>query len=356
MQNIYSHLKPFHFHEKLDSLKNRTITPPLHIRLKPINACNHRCFYCCYRHDSLFLGENMNEKDMIPETKINEIAVDMIKCGIKAVTFTGGGEPLIYPYIQNVLSTLLNGGIKVAVLTNGVRLSGNTARILAQGASWVRISIDSTNGEMLATTRNTSRDDFDLIVKNIERFAQIKQADCELGINFIITEHNAESVYSFIKMMKHAGADHVKVSECIVSTKGAENKSYHEKHFQSVLKEVKRAEENLNDDGFRVVNKFHDFDDKFDKKYTFCPFIQFLNVIAADLRVYACQDKAYTSTGILGDLSEQSLQTLWESDAYKERIQNLNPKLICNHHCVSHGKNLALHDYLTTDLRHIEFV
>ena len=90
MQNVYSHLKPFYFHEKLDSLKNRTITPPLHIRLKPINACNHRCFYCCYRHDSLFLGENMNEKDMIPEPKINEIATDMIKCGVKAVTFTGG--------------------------------------------------------------------------------------------------------------------------------------------------------------------------------------------------------------------------------------------------------------------------
>jgi len=132
MQNVYSQLKLFHFHEKLDSLKRGIITPPLHIRLKPINACNHRCFYCCYRHDSLFLGENMNEKDMIPEQKKKEITLDMIQCGVRAVTFTGGGEPLLYPNIEGVFSDFMQNGIKVAVLTNGVRLSGRPGRILAR--------------------------------------------------------------------------------------------------------------------------------------------------------------------------------------------------------------------------------
>ena len=209
---------------------------------------------------------------------------------------------------------------------------------------------------MLARTRSTSADDFGITISNIEQFAKTKNPDCELGINFIITEHNAGQVYSFIEMMKETGVDHVKVSACIVSTKAEENNRYHEKHFHAALAQIQSAQDDLSDDNFHVVNKFHDFDDKFDKLYASCPFIQFLNVIAADLRVYTCQDKAYTYAGVLGDLSQQSLKALWESDQYKTRIRDLNPKKDCRHHCVSHEKNLALIDYLTTDRRHIEFV
>lgn len=356
MQNVYSQAKMFHYHDKLKAMAAGDVTPPIHVRMKPINACNHRCFYCCYRHENLFLGENMDEKDMIPENKMKEIVADIVDCGVRAVTFTGGGEPLIYPFIERTLLDLLEGGIKVAVLTNGVHLAGKTASILAEGASWVRISIDSTNREMLAKSRHTSLDDFDIIMDNIRSFSRNKSGDCELGINFIITEHNASHVFPFIQMMKESGVDHVKVSECVVSTKGAENNEYHERHFDYVLNEIHRAQEALSDRTFQVINKFHDFDDQYQKQYASCPFTQFLNVIAADLRVYTCQDKAYTRTGILGDLSDQSLKGLWESEDYAALVKNLNPSNVCNHHCVSHGKNLALIDYLSTDKRHLDFV
>jgi len=99
MENVYSQSKIFHFNEKMTDLKADKITPPVHVRLKPINACNHRCFYCCYRNEELYLGQKMNEKDMIPREKMREIVKDLSASGVKAVTFTGGGEPLIYPYI-----------------------------------------------------------------------------------------------------------------------------------------------------------------------------------------------------------------------------------------------------------------
>jgi sulfatase maturation enzyme AslB (radical SAM superfamily) len=105
-----------------------------------------------------------------------------------------------------------------------------------------------------------------------------------------------------------------------------------------------------------VINKFHDFDDKFEKKYNTCPFINFLNVIAADLNVYTCQDKAYTESGTLGSISDISLNELWASETYRANMTGINPSRDCLHHCVSHGKNLALHDYLTTDKHHLEFV
>ncbi|MFH1673085.1 MAG: radical SAM protein [Pseudomonadota bacterium] len=356
MENVYSQVKMFHFHEKLKALTEGRVTPPIHVRLKPINACNHRCFYCCYRSDSLYLGELMNEKDMIPHEKMREIVKDMADLGVRAVTFTGGGEPLIYPYFAETASLMLDKGIKIASLTNGSALSGEVAEVLAEGASWVRVSIDAADGETLAKTRNISPGEFDRIVHNIEEFADNKHADCELGINFIVTKLNCDSVYNFIKFMKEKGVNHVKVSECVVSTKGVDNNEYHKEHINKVLAQINRAEDELSNDTFKVVNKFHDFDDKYEKQYATCPFITFLNVIAADLTVYTCQDKAYTETGILGSLKDKPLAELWTSNEYKQALRTVNPSKICNHHCVQHGKNLAILDYMSSDKRHLEFV
>ncbi|WP_027186542.1 radical SAM protein [Desulfovibrio inopinatus] len=357
MENIYSQAKIFHFKDRLDALSQKKAVAPIHIRLKPINACNHRCFYCCYRNEDLFLSELMKEKDMIPEQKMAEIAQDMIDCGVKAVTFTGGGEPLIYPHFVQTARTLLNGGVKVATLTNGSALCGSVAQVLAEGASWVRVSMDSTDGESIQQSRGTGPEEFDRIIANIEAFSQKKHRDCELGVNFIVTKLNAHKVYDFIKLLREVGADHVKVSECVVGTDDKQNNAYHKEHFAKTLAEVKRAQSELSQDGFRVINKFHELEIEYQKPYGWCPFIcGFLNVIAADLRVYTCQDKAYSTEGILGSLKDQSLKEFWHSDAFQKAALGISPLRDCHHHCVQHGKNMALIDYLSTDTRHLEFV
>ncbi|MDD4951773.1 MAG: radical SAM protein [Desulfovibrionaceae bacterium] len=357
MENVYSQAKMFHFQDRLEALDRGEALAPMHVRLKPINACNHRCFYCCYRSEDLFLGEMMKEKDMIPEPKMREIVRDMIESGVRAVTFTGGGEPLIYPHFVDTAQALLEGGVKVATLTNGSALKGDAAAVLARGASWVRVSMDSTDGALIAESRGLRPEEFGRIVSNIEAFARMKRADCELGVNFIVTRLNAGKVYEFISLMKDSGAGHVKVSECIMGTDDRENNDYHRPHFEQVLSEVRRAEKELSGDGFRVINKFHELSIAYRKPYHWCPFIcGFLNVIAADLGVYACQDKAYTKTGLLGSLKDMSLKDFWASEAYRGAARGLDPSVVCRHHCVQHGKNLALLDYLSTDRRHLEFV
>jgi len=68
---LYSKLKMFHFPEKLASLPYDVpeILPPLHIRLKPTNICNHNCWYCAYRRENIQLGKDMVIREQIPEEK-----------------------------------------------------------------------------------------------------------------------------------------------------------------------------------------------------------------------------------------------------------------------------------------------
>jgi len=48
------------------------------------------------------LGEDMDQKDQIPEDKMMEIVEDLVNMGVKAVTFSGGGEPFLYKPLLKV--------------------------------------------------------------------------------------------------------------------------------------------------------------------------------------------------------------------------------------------------------------
>jgi len=143
MVRLYSDLKMFHYGSKLQDLKTGVISAPLHVRLKPTNKCNHKCAYCCYRSKKLFLSELFKEDDEIPWPKMQELVCDFKQMGVKAITFSGGGEPLYYPYIAETIERLIKADIKVAVITNGSLLNGKVAKILSRGASWVRVSMDA---------------------------------------------------------------------------------------------------------------------------------------------------------------------------------------------------------------------
>jgi len=359
MNSVYANTKVFHFSEKLADLKAGRISAPIHVRLKPTNRCNHRCSYCCYRNEALYLSERMNERDEIPREKLREIVEDLVAMDVQAVTFTGGGEPLCHPNIAEAIEGLSDGGVKVAMLTNGSLLSGDAADALGERATWVRISMDAANGADYARARGVSDNEFDKVCENIRSFAKSKRSGCVLGINYIVTSENAGQTFEFLSRMKQLGVDHVKVSGAVVSTQPDENAEYLRPFYDSVKEQIARGASELAGDAFGVIDKFHLPDstqEGFERGYTRCPFAQCLTVIAADQNVYTCQDKAYTTSGLLGSIADCRFKDLWASDELRQKLLELNPSTDCRHHCVAHGKNLSLLDFLEADEEHLDFV
>lgn len=363
MSRLYSTSKVFHFHSKLADILDGRLTPPIHIRLKPTNRCNHRCSYCCYRNEDLYLSERMKEADEIPPDKMKEITNDIITMGVRAVTFSGGGDPLCYPHFLDCADRLLEGGVRVAVLTNGSRLQGAVAERLGSGATWVRISLDAANADDYAQVRQVSPREFQKVCENIENFARTKREACELGINYIVTRENHSEVFAFLRLMKDLGVDHVKVSEAVISVDHGDNVRYVRSFQETVRGQIERGLSHLADDRFRIIDRVldpgtgpADGNNLYQKAYSWCPFIQCLTVIAADLMVYTCQDKAYSSSGIVGSIRDRSFRELWSDPITRERLTALDPSRDCVHHCVQHQKNLAILDYLDADPGHIDFI
>lgn len=84
---------------------------PVHLQISPTNRCTLSCSFCsCSARDKklqLSLGD------------IKEIMNSAKRCGTKAVTITGGGEPLCHPNIREIISYIHELGIKIGLVTNG---------------------------------------------------------------------------------------------------------------------------------------------------------------------------------------------------------------------------------------------
>ena len=353
---LYSNMKIFHYKDKIDSLcpEVDTILPPLHIRIKPTNVCNHNCRYCAYRADNLQLGKNMVVKDSIPREKMLEIIDDIVEMGVRAVTFSGGGEPFCYPYLLDAVKKLSAGPVKFAALTNGALLQGQVAEVFAHYAMWLRISIDGWDGPSYAEYRQVRESEFAKVLGNIRNFKKLG-GKCHTGASIIVDRKNAEHVYDLVETLRETGINSVKVSPCIVSNSGKENNEYHEPIFDIVKAQIAKAKANFDAEDFEIFDSFHTQLETFEKDYTWCPYLQILPVIAADLNVYACHDKAYNlEEGLLGSISQVRFRDFWFTD--KQKFFRINPSIHCRHHCVVELKNKLISDYFTVDKTHLCFV
>lgn len=349
-------MKIFHYKEKIDSLPLEVdkILAPIHIRIKPTNVCNHKCFYCAYRVAGLQLGQDMIIKDTIPQEKMMEIIDDISEMGVSAVTFSGGGDPFCYPYLLDTVKKLSKTSIRFAALTNGALLRGEVAEIFAHHAKWLRISMDGWDDQSYMDYRGVANGEYTKIISNIKNF-KTSGGSCYLGVSIIADKNNAKHIFSMIEKLKDSGVDSVKVAPCIVSNVGSENNNYHEPIFERVKVEISKAIKEFADNDFEIFDSYHGQLESFEKKYTWCPYMQILPIIGADLNIYPCQDKAYNlEEGLVGSIKDKSFKVFWFSD--KNNFFRIDPSKHCNHHCVANCKNELLLEYLNAEKEHVGFV
>jgi len=351
MRNKYSKLKVFAFEDKIASLRGHDVMAPLVVRIKPNNRCNHSCWYCSYRLKEQTLGSGMNEGDVIPERKIVEIIGDLARMGTKAVIMSGGGEPLVYPYLRSALDALLDTELKLGVLTNGSNLKGYAAEVLAERGSWVRISIDGWDDQSYSEYRGVGDKEYSKVMGNIRQFA-LRDRSCFLGASIIVDNKNAPYLDVLVDQLISAGVDSVKIAPCVISDSVAVNNAYHAEiepvvrdRYDKVLARSYDAE---------IYYSYHQQLGGFQKEYAWCPYAQIVPVIGADQNVYTCHDKAYTEGGLLGSIAGVTFEDFWSGSG--SRLQGINPKKICDHHCMVDEQNRLLIDLIASGLRPQEYL
>jgi wyosine [tRNA(Phe)-imidazoG37] synthetase (radical SAM superfamily) len=99
----------------------------------------------------------MVKKESIPAERMLSLAHEFVTMGVKAVTFSGDGEPLLYKPLSEVIEILATGVVRVAALTNGSNLKGRVADAFAKHGTWVKISLGAWDDESYVKIRASSR-------------------------------------------------------------------------------------------------------------------------------------------------------------------------------------------------------
>lgn len=122
---------------QMESYRQGTGHTVISTHIAPEGACNLKCPYCSVTHRDTHSRLELDViKDYVEKLQTR---------GLKAVILTGGGEPLAYRHINQLVEWLHSKGLSIALITNGT-LTDRLDPPLWKAFRWVRVSINFFEG------------------------------------------------------------------------------------------------------------------------------------------------------------------------------------------------------------------
>lgn len=331
----YSTLKAAWHIDRIEALRKGEHAHPVSMQLIISDYCNHDCHWCAYRASNGLSVEQFagidkkgqpthNPMRMIPALKVDEIMADAKALGIRAITWTGGGEPTAHPdHLALFRRALDHYGFECSLNTNGDVFKLGWSDVLPR-FTYVRMSIDGGSPERYAKDRDVGLGTYDRVLRNLaalcEAVAKQKTA-CVVGAGYVVTPDNWIDLPAGVQRIRDAGAKYVRLAS-MQSTEGAE--AYTPEQFRdarAMIAEVRA----LSTATFQVVDLF---DSALGRRMDdpFCGFQQLVLYVGGNQKVYRCCYTGYTQLGEIGDLSQQSLADWFYSDARGFAIDNFDAR------------------------------
>ncbi len=295
--------------ERIAEFIKKGTTRPITWELDLTNRCNHNCPQCAGGRDNT---DTLSQKEA--EMYIHQIA----NLDGKAITFSGGGEPLLAPFATEAVQLARKFGMDVALITNGSLIKQVDYESLVENCTWIRISLDASTEEMFKQTHGcndkTFRDTLDGINKLVLCKQEIKSFNmdpgCSIGVAFLTSEKTKADMLYFTKLCKHLEVDYVQ---------------FRPFHFDQapIDKELKECLEEETPQ-FKVLsseNKYRNFGEA--RPYPTCYGHHFAGVINVH-EVYLCCHLRGNPKYKLGDLREQPLKMIWDSKKRKDIYKNID--------------------------------
>ena len=315
-------------------------TSPILFEIDPSNKCNHDCPWCSF---SKLRSEN---KDMLCWDVLKSMLDSMKAMGVKAINWTGGGEPLLNPETIKAIQYAKEIGLDQGIFTNGQLMTQEKADIMAKCMTWVRVSLDGYNSESYAWSHGTSSVAFYKVLANLKYFASI-QDRCTLGIGFILHEKNYEGITEIAHTAKDLGVDYIQFKPEIrrPGIPQVDPTFFKEKIFPLL-----ETAEKLSTNKFNVMITTYRFNDvlspetNYGRNYKKCLSHFFQGAIGADSKVYLCDHHKGEKEYEFGNLKENTLQEVWDSSRRKEVIKFLDSTDLsqCQACCRNHETNKFL--------------
>ena len=347
-------------------LKNQKYDP-ITIEIDPSNSCNHSCPFCISGHLHLkkFKGTELFNRTMLSETVFQNLIEDLTKTNIKAINWTGGGEPTQNPYLGRAISFIKkNSKIEMGMYSNGSLIERfDLFEIFVKSLEWIRISIDAglpnTYNDLRKTNKNN---DFKTVMKNIKKLIEFKKnfnSKIVIGIGFVVTEENYKEIEIFANLFKDMDVDYCQFKPEIIQIERKNSLGNQKQNIKmqissdfwlnKVVSSLEKAKVILGNKFECNEYKLEDLivdSENYGRNYKECIGSQFQPCIGADGNVYVCTNHRGHKKYSYGSIIEKSFSKIWNDIETRKKIMNIINKKEkfsnCTQLCKPHESNKIL--------------
>jgi len=195
--------KVYYYLDQIEKLNKGQWVPPISVEIDPSNACNLKCGFCMFGE---WRKDHHEHLDL--ETYISLIG-ELQRMGTKSITFTGGGEPLMNPNFNLMVSIAKNLGFQIGLVTNGLLL--NKVEDL-EAFLFIRVSLDAHNREDYKKVKGA--DHFDTVLENITN-GLIRNKT--IGLSYVVGPHNNRDLQKAEDLANELGVCYLQIKPSYIN-------------------------------------------------------------------------------------------------------------------------------------------
>ena len=317
---------------------------PVLVEVDPSNACNHGCNFCLssYIHFSKYKGTETFSRALMPRDMLMSLCEDFVNMGVRAVNWTGGGEPTLNKHLKEAIEYCGQNGIKMGMFTNGTLLDKwDMFDAMVDNMSWVRFSVDAGTPMTYNEVRHTHKiDNWIKMVENLSTLIEVnksKGGPIDIGVGFVISPETYHEIVDFAKYFKQFDLSYCQYKpEIIIREDGGEQRGldFWKNKVQPLLDEAKEIlGDKFQVNGYKLEDLVIDRE-KFGRTYKKCLGSQIQPCVGADGHVYVCTNhrgwKQY-SYGCMYD--GKTFEEIWKDMVSREHVMNKIENVECFKNC-----------------------
>ena len=305
---------------------------PIEMEVNPTNICNLNCSWC--------ISKQYHRNELLKIDTLKTFLRAFKKLGGKSIIWSGGGEPTCHPDFVTAVNESDKLGIEQGLMTNGF-FSDKILQVVGNTMKWIRISLDTLNRYKYKQMKGV-----DVLEKVIENIKISSNYSAKLVVNMNVSKINENEIFDVALKARQLGADGFQLRPVLPTL-------YHKTiYIPPNMEDTIETLNNLNTARFVSHVSYDKFEEMLKpREYKSCTYHNFIGILNSNGDVSVCMYRLYEREFAFGNIYENSLDEIWNSQKRQEVIKHCKDMDFskCQVCCKGHELNTFIHSLEITN-------
>jgi len=269
--------------------------------------------------------------DLADRTLLSRTLWEAGRIGVKAIVWSGGGEPTTHPDWLAIVDEAAKQGLQQGMYTCGGLLTEQSGYQLGSKATWVVVSLDTVSADDYAREKGVPPMRFYAACDGVRFVAAARRAT--VGVSFLLHAQNWRLAPAMLELARSLGATYTTFRPAIRTSTKAPGICTDDRAWITTAAPIFSALAQEPDVEMAPA-RFEAYRDWQSHGYATCYGIRLNTTITPDGRVWTCPQHRGVSGSCLGDLRHESFTVIWKRHP-GQRTVDAACRVMCRLHPVN---------------------